>query len=91
MNKAQVPFSEHLDLSSFIDGRSTLKYRLLAVVHHTGSLQSGHYQAVAKGPSGNWEEIEDMQVRSARVSVKNATDPAKPWSPYLLFWERIGG
>lgn len=87
-----MPFSECLDLSPFIDdddGNAPLRYRLLAVVHHSGSLHNGHYKAVAKNPSGIWEEIEDMQVRSKNVTINDATRPVGGWSPYLLFWEKV--
>jgi len=83
-----IPFTERLDLSAFIDGPSTLKYRLVAVVNHRGSLGSGHYMTVARGPSGHWEEMNDSNVKTVRL--KDALRPKTPFSPYLLFYERLG-
>ena len=91
VRKEDIPFSERLDLSLFIDGQATLKYRLFAVVHHAGTMNNGHYITVARGPGGNWEEINDSRVQTKGVRMGNAMKPGKGWSPYLLFWERVGG
>ena len=87
--REHIPFSENLDLSAHVEGRATLKYRLLAVVHHLGTIDSGHYITVAKGPGHNWEQIDDARVRSA--STKAALKPEDSFLPYLLFWQREGG
>ncbi len=86
-----IPFSERLDLSAHIKGQAALKYRLLGVVHHRGTLSNGHYITVARGPDGNWEEMDDSRVLSKGVRVARALRPGNGWSPYLLFWERVGG
>lgn len=84
-----IPFAERLDLSPFIDGPSALNYRLVAVANHRGKLGSGHYITVARGPSGKWEEMNDSGVRTVRL--RDALRPAESWSPYMLFYERVGG
>lgn len=84
-----IPFAECLDLSAFNNGPSTLRYRLVAVVSHKGSLGSGHYITVARGPSGHWEEMNDSSVKIVRL--KDALRPRTPFSSYLLFYERVGG
>ncbi len=91
LRKDHIPFVERLDLSAYIDGKATLKYRLRAVIHHSGSLNSGHYITVARGPGGTWEEMNDHNVRSKGIRLADAVNPKNPWSPYLLFYERVGG
>ena len=89
MQSAEIPFSDRLDLSPYIEGRASLKYRLLAVVDHFGTLNFGHYITAAKGPGGNWEEIDDTRVRP--ISTKVAVKPDEDFDPYVLFYERECG
>ena len=86
-----IAFSERLDLSAHIEGQAVLKYRLLGVVHHRGTPSNGHYITVARGPGGNWEEMDDSHVHSKGIRVTRALRPGNGWNPYLLFWERVGG
>ncbi|MCJ1457802.1 hypothetical protein MMC28_008171 [Mycoblastus sanguinarius] len=94
-----IPFTQDLDLTPFTVNNTILKYRLLAVIHHQGSIEFGHYKTVAKAPGGKWEELEDKKVK--KVSINAALDPenhaqhrnfsGSPWTPYMLFWTRIDG
>ncbi|XP_041972370.1 ubiquitin carboxyl-terminal hydrolase 32 isoform X2 [Aricia agestis] len=61
-----------------------LKYRLYAVVSHSGELSGGHYVAYARNPRGAWLCYNDS---SCRVLPAPALDPA---AAYLLFYERRG-
>ncbi|CAG4934218.1 unnamed protein product [Colias eurytheme] len=61
-----------------------LKYRLYAVVSHTGQLSGGHYVCYARHPSGAWLCYNDS---SCRALSSPAVDPA---AAYLLFYERQG-
>ncbi|XP_038217361.1 ubiquitin carboxyl-terminal hydrolase 32-like [Zerene cesonia] len=61
-----------------------LKYRLYAVVSHTGQLSGGHYVCYARHPSGAWLCYNDS---SCRALAAPAVDPA---AAYLLFYERQG-
>ncbi|EME86730.1 uncharacterized protein MYCFIDRAFT_206929 [Pseudocercospora fijiensis CIRAD86] len=46
----EIPYEEYLDLSDFSDDLefSRLTYKLMGVVYHTGTGESGHYIAVAR-------------------------------------------
>ena len=86
-NCRAVPFGLDLDLSAFSESDAPLKYRLISVVQHLGSFDTGHYRCVARTPSGTWEELDDNSVRKVRAST--ATDPAGSWTPYTLFYAQI--
>ncbi|XP_052751885.1 ubiquitin carboxyl-terminal hydrolase 32 [Galleria mellonella] len=75
-----------------------LKYRLYAVVSHSGQLSGGHYVAYARNPSGAWLCYNDSSCRELTAprpahqddgddEEQPAIDPA---SAYLLFYERRG-
>ncbi len=83
----RVSFGEWLDLSSHSDDGSDIRYRLVAVVNHAGSLSGGHYITMAKGPDAQWREMNDSMVRG--VSFGEARDPGGRWTPYLLFYQRV--
>ncbi|KAG7303743.1 hypothetical protein JYU34_012311 [Plutella xylostella] len=61
-----------------------LKYRLYAVVSHSGQLSGGHYVAYARNPSGAWLCYNDSSCRELPAPH---IDPA---TAYLLFYERQG-
>ena len=96
-NSQRVVFDERIDLSAYLEGQQLgtrgLQYRLVAAVHQIGALNSGHYICVARGPNGQWRELNDDVVR--RVRREDATDPQgkgkkrSELTPYLLFWERV--
>ncbi|XP_063368814.1 ubiquitin carboxyl-terminal hydrolase 32 [Cydia amplana] len=62
-----------------------LKYRLYAVVSHSGQMSGGHYVAYARNPSGTWLCYNDSMCREL-----GASPPIDPASAYLLFYERQG-
>ncbi|XP_068623837.1 ubiquitin carboxyl-terminal hydrolase 32 [Battus philenor] len=61
-----------------------LKYKLYAVVSHSGQLHGGHYVAYAHNPSGAWLCYNDSSCREVEP---RALEPA---AAYLLFYERRG-
>ncbi|VVC97030.1 unnamed protein product, partial [Leptidea sinapis] len=61
-----------------------IKYRLYAVVAHTGQLSGGHYVSYARHPSGVWLCHNDSACREVSPA---RLDPA---AAYLLFYERRG-
>ncbi|XP_037292754.1 ubiquitin carboxyl-terminal hydrolase 32 isoform X2 [Manduca sexta] len=71
-----------------------LKYRLYAVVSHSGQMSGGHYVTYARNPSGTWLCYNDSMVRSlspaARPPHPAPVPPIDPASAYLLFYERQG-
>ncbi|XP_075983851.1 ubiquitin specific protease 32 isoform X2 [Anticarsia gemmatalis] len=64
-----------------------LKYRLYAVVSHSGQLSGGHYVAYARNPSGAWLCYNDSSCRELAPGPAPPIDPA---AAYLLFYERQG-
>lgn len=82
-----VKFGEWLDLSSHSADGSDVRYRLVGVVNHAGSLSGGHYVTVAKGPDAQWREMNDHSVRA--VGMGKAMDLGGRWTPYLLYYERF--
>uniref|UniRef100_A0A1A9X121 ubiquitinyl hydrolase 1 n=1 Tax=Glossina brevipalpis TaxID=37001 RepID=A0A1A9X121_9MUSC len=61
------------------------KYKLYAVVSHSGMLNGGHYISYAANPNGNWYCYNDSSCRE--ISSQPNIDPS---SAYLLFYERKG-
>ncbi|XP_017089550.2 ubiquitin carboxyl-terminal hydrolase 32 isoform X2 [Drosophila bipectinata] len=61
------------------------KYRLYAVVSHSGMLNGGHYISYASNSSGSWYCYNDSSCRE--ISQKPMIDPS---AAYLLFYERKG-
>ncbi|KAJ5701966.1 hypothetical protein N7488_009514, partial [Penicillium malachiteum] len=77
---------EDLDLSEYIKGPSdgkSLKYDLIGVDRHHGTMGGGHYTAFAKNwVTGDWVDFNDSQasiINPERVSGSSA---------YLLFYRR---
>nr|XP_049699105.1 ubiquitin carboxyl-terminal hydrolase 32 isoform X1 [Helicoverpa armigera] len=64
-----------------------LKYRLYAVVSHSGQLSGGHYVAYCRNPSGAWLCYNDSSCRELSAAP---TPPIDPAAAYLLFYERQG-
>ncbi|XP_052739167.1 ubiquitin carboxyl-terminal hydrolase 32 isoform X3 [Bicyclus anynana] len=64
-----------------------LKYRLYAVVSHSGQLSGGHYVAYARNPTGAWLCYNDSSCRELPARPQPPLDPA---AAYLLFYERKG-
>ena len=70
LSKYDSPLKEHL-------------YDLYAVINHKGSLESGHYTAVCKGPQeGKWYHLDDSKVHE--VAEKSIVTE----NAYLLFYAR---
>ena len=81
-----IPFTQLLDLAPYTINRTPTRYRLMAVIHHSGTLHDGHYVTVAQGPGGNWQRMNDKQVSD--VKVTEALRPSD-FSPYLLFYAKM--
>ena len=69
--------TENLDLGQH--SKASGLYNLFAIVHHTGSLNSGHYTATCKGFDHTWRHFDDSSI----------SFPQTLFSPsaYILFYE----
>lgn len=95
-NNAQVVVEDTLDLEPYCNalGLSSgngghgrpLRYQLIAVSHHSGSLEGGHYTATCRSCSdGSWYAFNDSSVRrDARPQGASAT-------AYVLFYRLLPG
>ncbi|EDW05010.1 GH17697, partial [Drosophila grimshawi] len=61
------------------------RYKLYAVVSHSGMLNGGHYISYAANTTGSWYCYNDSSCRE--ISQKPNIDPS---AAYLLFYERQG-
>ena len=84
-DNVHIPFTQLLDLAPYTINRTPTRYRLIAVIHHSGTLDDGHYVTVAQGPSGNWQRMNDELVSD--VKVTEALHPSD-FTPYLLFYAK---
>ena len=85
-DNVRIPFSQSLNLTHYTSNRTPARYRLMAVVHHSGTLHQGHYVAVALGPGGKWQKMDDNLVTN--VKVTEALNP-RDFTPYLLFYAKM--
>ncbi|KAL8906650.1 MAG: hypothetical protein Q9207_001904 [Kuettlingeria erythrocarpa] len=83
----EVAFSGELDLSSYVDAKTPLRYRLLAAIHHEGNLKKGHYITYTKSPEGSWGRQNNQEVQKA--TIEEATQSNDEFTPYLLFWQKL--
>jgi len=83
-NKKHVDFPEELDLSPWVvDKSKASKYRLQAIVAHSGSLKFGHYIAYVRGADGI-KEISDSSVTNS--NAKEWRRPTSGFNPYILVY-----
>jgi ubiquitin C-terminal hydrolase len=93
-----VRFSSTLNLNPYRDEANKVdsEYELSAVVVHAGSINSGHYICLAKGPDGVWMEFNDLSVSKSSLNAvldlgtgggRSKKDNGG-WTPYLLFFQR---
>ncbi|KAG8369648.1 hypothetical protein BUALT_Bualt14G0035500 [Buddleja alternifolia] len=86
-----VNFREMIDLKPYMDPRCMerergLRYRLVGVVEHSGSMRGGHYVAYVRGGSGDdcaWYHASDAYV--SKVSLEQVLR----CEAYILFYETI--
>ena len=85
-DNVHIPFTQLLDLAPYTVNRTPTRYRLMAVIHHSGTPHRGHYVTVALGPGGSWQKMDDNQV--SNVKVTEALNPSH-FTPYLLFYAKM--
>jgi ubiquitin C-terminal hydrolase len=83
-NKKHIDFPEELDLSPWaVDKNKPSKYRLQAIVAHSGSLKFGHYIAYVRSADGI-KEISDSSVTNS--NAKEWRRPTSGFNPYILVY-----
>jgi ubiquitin C-terminal hydrolase len=89
-DESTVNYRTMLDLTKYRASadQGELWYRLMAVVCHAGTANFGHYTCTARGPDGKFHEFDDAQV--SRASDQDACKPGAGFTPYLLFYSRVG-
>ena len=96
-----VSFDLELDLKDYLSenlktNRAIIsKYNLIGIVHHSGTLDGGHYIAYSKDFEGKPEDNYERkwyEYNDSLVSGPKATDEIKKLGnssgPYILFYER---
>lgn len=63
-----------------------LRYKLYAVVSHSGMMTGGHYVSYAHNPNGHWYCYNDSACRE--VALDHLQSSIDPSAAYLLFYER---
>ena len=86
----EISFSNYLNLSAHTTDKTAAVYRLSSVVHHHGTMDFGHYVAVALSPDGIWERMDDEVVTRVRIgnALRGPIRPEQKWTPYLLLYTR---
>lgn len=86
----EIKYSDYLNITTYTVDNTPTVYRLSSVVHHRGTMNSGHYIAVAMGPNGAWEQMDDQTVTRVRIgeALRKPRKPEEGWTPYLLFYTR---
>jgi ubiquitin C-terminal hydrolase len=84
-----MSFSQQLDLTRFLFPQSShhtpvpLKYNFVALVEHRGAtINSGHYNAVAKTSTGSYYKFDDKLVHP--ISLSEVSDS----NAYFILYER---
>lgn len=88
-DETKVTFEETLDMAPFLEHRmsfgSSTKYRLVAILSHSGTLNAGHViSEVCSG--GIWYRVNDDDVwQTTFDDIKKE----KLFTPYILLYEKI--
>ncbi|KAL2353204.1 hypothetical protein BJ546DRAFT_138921 [Cryomyces antarcticus] len=84
-----VELPERLDLRPFCRASAggTARYELAAVVSHSGTLSSGHYDVVVRASGGGFARISDESV--ARVGIGQLLGRQRGFTPYILTYVRL--
>ncbi|CAK9201996.1 unnamed protein product [Sphagnum troendelagicum] len=94
-----VTFHEWLDISPFMDQRSSdkgvYKYRLIGIVEHSGTMRGGHYVAYVRGPVNGENGSEDVgpgshtwfYISDSHVR-QTSLESVLQSEAYLLFYEK---
>lgn len=96
-DNSQVNFKEDLDLLPFVDRRNAssqncTKYKLYAVIAHSGTLSSGHYTVFLKPEMKDvWFYFSDSLIRksSPHEAIEMNFGSANNRSAYILVYARI--
>ena len=86
-NDQRVSYDEILDLSRYVKKEVSLKYRLVAVVLHWGTLDAGYYKTIGKTSGGQWATYDNEEVRQSSLEEALSFSDSE-FTPYLLFWQK---
>jgi ubiquitin C-terminal hydrolase len=82
-NSAKLDFGERLDMTRLVHaGGGPHQYELAGVVHHIGSIDSGHYIAFCR-TGGNWMKFNDTSFGQSSFREAGGKDA------YILFYEKV--
>jgi ubiquitin C-terminal hydrolase len=82
-NSAKLDFEERLDITRFVHaGSGPHQYELAGVVHHIGSIDSGHYIAFCR-IGGKWMKFNDSSFGQSSFREAGGNDA------YILFYEKV--
>lgn len=84
-DERRVIYTSHLKLHPAKNGQ-IFRYKLLAAIHHWGTMDGGHYVTVTRTPAGNWVRHDNERVDV--VGIQEALQPANDYTPYVLFWQK---
>lgn len=83
-----VAIKPTIDLTNYRDAgiREPLRYELVGIIKHKGTLEFGHYTSACKGPDGDWYGFDDQQ--KSKTSLAAAVSSSKGFTPYILYFQR---
>ncbi|GMI23086.1 hypothetical protein TrRE_jg2108 [Triparma retinervis] len=88
-----VAFQETIDLSKYFDENDendkSARYKLKAVINHTGTFQKGHYITHGSNQNGKWFEYDDCSVLSK--TLKDVTNKKRHKTAYIFAYELVEG
>ena len=83
-NTTNIEYPINLDLNKYILGyNKNAKYNLYGIVCHMGSINGGHYIAIAKNNSNQWKIYNDNNITNCNDNniINNKA--------YILFYKKI--
>lgn len=81
---AQISVPDELDMAAFSISDTESKYKLQSIACHSGSMNSGHYCAACKHPSGSWCIYDDDSI----IPIKGY-QAVNSGLYYVLFYQKV--
>ena len=85
----RVIISPYLSLSEYAVPRisGSLRYQLVSVANHSGTMTGGHHITTTLTPRRNWIQANDSRL--SKADFEAAVDPEGNFTPYILFYKRL--